>query len=151
MRLRCENCLLINHWGSGFYVSWAEDSTEVHHVIKSLISVDSSSYYILDQDSDHQCFIKYHVYLAFRVFFLGHIMLLILGSVYFLSRDEETSERILGFFFYLKKTEIHFKIILKYIYSCVFFFVFLINIFLSILYLSLLSTTLTRHTTLIIR
>jgi hypothetical protein len=82
---------------------------------------------------------------------LGHIMLLILGSVYFLSRDEETSERILGFFFYLKKTEIHFKIILKYIYSCVFFFVFLINIFLSILYLSLLSTTLTRHTTLIIR
>jgi hypothetical protein len=82
-------------------------------------------------------------------------MLLILGSVYFLSRDEETSEHILVFYFYfyfyLKKTEIHFKIILKYIYSCVFFFVFLINIFLSILYLSILSTTLTRHTTLIIR
>jgi hypothetical protein len=52
---------------------------------------------------------------------LGHIMLLILGSVYFLSRDEETSERILGFFFLFKKNRNSFQNYFEiYLFLCFF-------------------------------
>jgi hypothetical protein len=48
-------------------------------------------------------------------------MLLILGSVYFLSRDEETSERILGFFFLFKKNRNSFQNYFEiYLFLCFF-------------------------------